>query len=309
MNLFGCYTVPFSDGSYRTYRIFPDERGRVVVIRGVGKNKEYLGYVWLDAKEKMRFTLRRGVDQNYTTRYYTYVYSRDSGPFYVGKGSNGRVDDDHEGRKPEDSNQIRVEYWPSEAAAFENEKRLILEYGRLDLGTGTLENLTAGGGSLSRRPPKATVTNDIKAIFGDPERAALSYAVHSAKCSRCERPLTVPASISKGVGPECAQKAGWTKLDNARAFADLMETAGPSALNTYLDDLKPKPKPAPEPFRPIYGPENNPPAVTCKKEEVPSRGIPHRMFVVKDVAAVSALYQADFNGVVQWLVDFEGGAQ
>lgn len=52
----------------------------------------------------------------------------------------------------------------------------------------------------------------------------------------------------------------------------------------------------------------HPPAVTCKKEEVPSRGIPHRMFVVKDVA-VCALYQADFNGVVQLLVDFEGGAQ
>ena len=37
----------------------------------------------------------------------------------------------------------------------------------------------------------------------DPEQQADIY--HEGKCGRCGRPLTVPASIESGFGPECAQ--------------------------------------------------------------------------------------------------------
>lgn len=36
------------------------------------------------------------------------------------------------------------------------------------------------------------------------------YAIqHEGKCCRCGRKLTTPESIERGIGPECAGKAGW----------------------------------------------------------------------------------------------------
>jgi hypothetical protein len=41
---------------------------------------------------------------------------------------------------------------------------------------------------------------------GDYEGAGLAYALESGNCYRCGRTLTVPASINRGLGPECAKK-------------------------------------------------------------------------------------------------------
>lgn len=41
---------------------------------------------------------------------------------------------------------------------------------------------------------------------GDYEGAGLAYAMESGNCYRCNRLLTVPASINRGLGPECAKK-------------------------------------------------------------------------------------------------------
>jgi hypothetical protein len=35
---------------------------------------------------------------------------------------------------------------------------------------------------------------------------------HEGRCARCNRRLTVPASIASGFGPECAGKAGITAM-------------------------------------------------------------------------------------------------
>lgn len=37
-------------------------------------------------------------------------------------------------------------------------------------------------------------------------QAGEEYALRSGKCSKCGRKLTVPASIHRGIGPECAKK-------------------------------------------------------------------------------------------------------
>jgi hypothetical protein len=42
---------------------------------------------------------------------------------------------------------------------------------------------------------------------GDYEGAGLAYALESGNCYRCGRLLTVPASINRGLGPECAKKS------------------------------------------------------------------------------------------------------
>lgn len=52
----------------------------------------------------------------------------------------------------------------------------------------------------------------LKVILG--QKSALmaageAYALESGKCFRCNRKLTVPSSISAGLGPDCAKLMGW----------------------------------------------------------------------------------------------------
>jgi hypothetical protein len=48
-------------------------------------------------------------------------------------------------------------------------------------------------------------------------------------CYRCGRTLTVPASVHRGLGPECARKGHWTKQDNQQVYADLAAAKGVAA--------------------------------------------------------------------------------
>lgn len=74
--------------------------------------------------------------------FYTYLWLRDDGsPYYVGKGRGERAF--RRGAPPPE--RIIVQDWPSEELAFEGEKLLIAYYGRIDLGTGCLRNLSDGG--------------------------------------------------------------------------------------------------------------------------------------------------------------------
>ena len=80
--------------------------------------------------------------------FYTYLWLREDGtPYYAGKGKalRGFTSSGHRVKCPKDSARIIVQEWPSETDAFNAEKFLIAYYGRLDLGTGCLRNLTDGG--------------------------------------------------------------------------------------------------------------------------------------------------------------------
>jgi hypothetical protein len=79
--------------------------------------------------------------------YYTYLWLREDGtPYYVGKGSGNRCVGPHKriGVAPSED-RILTQEFPSESDAFEAEKFFISLYGRKDLGTGCLANLTDGG--------------------------------------------------------------------------------------------------------------------------------------------------------------------
>ena len=60
----------------------------------------------------------------------------------------------------------------------------------------------SGVGALSRQ------LEAWKIISSDPKGAGEAYALESANCFRCGRKLTVPVSIHRGLGPECASKWG-----------------------------------------------------------------------------------------------------
>jgi hypothetical protein len=74
--------------------------------------------------------------------FYTYMWLREDGsPYYVGKGTGQRAY--RKGCPPKE--RIVVLSWSDEAMAFAYEIYLIDFWGRQDLGTGILHNLTDGG--------------------------------------------------------------------------------------------------------------------------------------------------------------------
>lgn len=83
--------------------------------------------------------------------FYTYLWLRENGiPYYVGKGKEQRAYRRSQHRvKCPPRERILVEYHASEQDAFAAEIFLIAYYGRIDLGTGCLRNLTDGGDGCS----------------------------------------------------------------------------------------------------------------------------------------------------------------
>lgn len=88
-----------------------------------------------------------------------YAYCREDGTFYyIGKGSRKRAYGKRKKgvKPPADRNRIHFLHTGlSEQTAFDYEEKLILFYGRKDLGTGLLRNMTNGGEGVSGWIPDA----------------------------------------------------------------------------------------------------------------------------------------------------------
>ena len=84
--------------------------------------------------------------------YYTYAYLReDKTPYYIGKGRGKRIYSKSRGIKPpnDKSRIIFLKKNLTEEEAFKHEIYMIAIFGRKDLGTGILRNLTSGGDGAS----------------------------------------------------------------------------------------------------------------------------------------------------------------
>ncbi len=90
-------------------------------------------------------------------RFYVYAYLREDGtPYYIGKGCKNRAYDYHRHniKPPKDKNRIIfLKKGLTDQEAYDYEKEMISFYGRKDLGTGILRNLSDGGhGPLNPSP-------------------------------------------------------------------------------------------------------------------------------------------------------------
>ncbi len=80
--------------------------------------------------------------------YYTYAYLREDGtPYYIGKGNGKRAYDRrrHNAYVPSKNRILFLKKNLIEEEAFKHERYMIAVFGRKDLGTGILYNLTDGG--------------------------------------------------------------------------------------------------------------------------------------------------------------------
>jgi hypothetical protein len=143
--------------------------------------------------------------------FYVYVYrdprpNKNKQPVYVGKGTGRRAWQHWEGRVPKNpgfgsllAQLRRLELVPhieivkdelTEAEAFYEEMRLIEAYGRRDLGTGTLFNLTDGGEGFA-------------GILRTPEWAARISAAH---CAPDRRAAQVAETTRRWATPEYRER-------------------------------------------------------------------------------------------------------
>ena len=86
--------------------------------------------------------------------YYTYAYLREDGtPYYIGKGKGNRIDNPlHNSiHLPPKERRIILKQNLTEEESFKHEIYMIDVFGRKDLGTGILRNMTNGGQGVSGR--------------------------------------------------------------------------------------------------------------------------------------------------------------
>lgn len=133
-------------------------------------------------------------------QYYVYAYLREDGtPYYIGKGKNNRAWSKHRKHIPIPSSKnliIIMESNLSEIGALALERRYIQWYGRKDLGTGILRNLSDGGEGTSG------------IIFSEEHREKIRLANLGKKHSQKHRENNSNAQKGKKLSDEHKKKIG-----------------------------------------------------------------------------------------------------
>lgn len=103
--------------------------------------------------------------------YYVYAYLREDGtPYYIGKGQSARAWQKHKHHKvPSEDRIVILESNLTEIDAFDLERKYIQQYGRKDIGTGILRNMTDGGdGIMGHKHSEETKKKIALARLGKP---------------------------------------------------------------------------------------------------------------------------------------------
>jgi hypothetical protein len=118
--------------------------------------------------------------------YYVYAYLRQDGtPYYIGKGHDNRAWNWHRNIPvPKDKKRIvMLETNLTELGAFAIERRMILWYGRKDIGTGILRNMSDGGEGVTGY----THTAETRAKLSKISKGKVNSAETRAKISAAQK--------------------------------------------------------------------------------------------------------------------------
>jgi hypothetical protein len=148
---------------------------------------------------------------------YAYLRANDSKtavagtPYYIGKGKCKRAIAKHRCGVPDKSRIVIIESNLSEVGAFALERRLIAWYGRKDLSSGILTNLTDGGEGQSGRVfnhsqesrSKISVANKGR-VFSEAHKANLRGPKTDEQCRKISKGKT--GKTRKPFSPETIEK-------------------------------------------------------------------------------------------------------
>lgn len=144
--------------------------------------------------------------------YYVYAYLREDGsPYYIGKGKERRAWEQHRvnGKgvhTPKEYKRIVLLHEDlSEPEAFDLEIELITKYGRQDLGTGILKNMTNGGEGSSG------TSQDTNWKKGSSKRGKQPSVETRQKISEANKTRNYPNSHTKEVRQKLSEttKKSW----------------------------------------------------------------------------------------------------
>ena len=132
--------------------------------------------------------------------YYTYAYLReDKTPYYIGKGTGKRIYSTNKRIKPpkDKSRIIFLKQNLTEEEAFKHEVYMIDVFGRKDLGTGILVNMTNGGEGASGWVPSEENKKNISDAKKNPSEET-RRKISDAKKNPSEKTRKKMSDVQKG---------------------------------------------------------------------------------------------------------------